>query len=65
MNNIGEQWVQKGWQCPVCNRVYSPTTVMCLYCGNPNVKTEGKPEVTSYSDKTSEYFKERDWKKYE
>ena len=22
----------QGWQCPCCKRVYSPTTVMCLYC---------------------------------
>lgn len=25
---------QQGWQCPLCGRVYSPTTEMCLYCGN-------------------------------
>ena len=25
---------QQGWQCPLCGRVYSPTTTMCLYCGN-------------------------------
>ena len=24
----------QGWQCPVCKRVYSPTTPMCYYCGN-------------------------------
>lgn len=26
--------VSKGWQCPICGRVYSPTTPMCFYCGN-------------------------------
>lgn len=25
---------QQGWQCPICGRVYSPTAMMCLYCGN-------------------------------
>lgn len=25
-------FVQQGWQCPVCKRVYSPTTPMCVYC---------------------------------
>jgi len=25
---------QQGWQCPICGRVYSPTTIMCLCCGN-------------------------------
>jgi len=24
---------QQGWQCPCCGRVYSPNTVMCMYCG--------------------------------
>ena len=23
---------QQGWQCPICGRVYSPTTMMCLMC---------------------------------
>lgn len=30
--------VPQGWQCPVCKRVYSPTTSMCCYCG-PNTQT--------------------------
>jgi len=25
-------YVQAGWECPKCKRVYSPTTPMCLYC---------------------------------
>ena len=24
--------VQQGWQCPMCQHVYSPTTPMCYYC---------------------------------
>ena len=27
-------FVQQGWQCPICKRVYAPGTIMCLYCGN-------------------------------
>lgn len=23
----------RGWLCPCCNRVYSPTTPMCFTCG--------------------------------
>lgn len=23
----------QGWQCPICKRVYSPTTPCCFYCG--------------------------------
>lgn len=31
-------FIQKGWECPKCGRVYSPSTPMCLYCGNKKVK---------------------------
>jgi uncharacterized OB-fold protein len=24
--------IPQGWQCPVCNKVYSPTTPMCFTC---------------------------------
>ena len=27
----------QGWQCPICGRVYSPTTPMCWYCGNQKI----------------------------
>ena len=27
-------FASQGWQCPICKRVYSPTTPMCYYCGN-------------------------------
>ena len=30
----------KGWQCPICGRVYSPTTPMCFYCGNKSESTQ-------------------------
>ena len=39
------QIFQQGWQCPVCKRVYSPTTQMCLYCGNGVVTTSGSTTV--------------------
>lgn len=29
-----DKFAEQGWQCPVCKRVYSPTTPMCFYCGN-------------------------------
>lgn len=32
-------FAQQGWQCPICKRVYSPFTPMCLYCGNTDVIT--------------------------
>lgn len=32
-------FAQQGWQCPICKRVYSPTTPMCLHCGNYELTT--------------------------
>lgn len=43
--NLG---VQQGWQCPICKRVYSPTTMMCMYCGNTELKTTtGKMQLVN------------------
>lgn len=25
-------FVQQGWQCPICKRIYSPVKMMCDYC---------------------------------
>lgn len=27
-----EMLIQKGWECPKCGRVYSPSVDMCKYC---------------------------------
>jgi uncharacterized OB-fold protein len=24
--------IRQGWQCPVCEHVYSPDTAVCFYC---------------------------------
>lgn len=34
--------VNKGWQCPICGRVYSPITPMCFYCGREELKNSIK-----------------------
>lgn len=39
-------YIQQGWQCPVCKRVYSPTTTMCYYCGNEKIDTTTTPGET-------------------
>lgn len=31
---MNDELIQKGWECPKCGRVYSPSTLMCYYCGN-------------------------------
>lgn len=45
----------KGWECPKCGRVYSPSTPMCLYCGGEQTttvtsKTGGNGIPTVYYD---------------
>ena len=39
----------QGWVCPICGRVYSPSTPMCFYCqnnGQTNVITSDHTEST-------------------
>lgn len=37
----------QGWQCPICKRVYSPFTHMCLYCGGKEVTTTTLPDTST------------------
>ena len=37
--------VMQGWQCPICKRVYSPFTHICMYCGNREVETITLPKL--------------------
>jgi len=47
--------IQQGWQCPCCQRVYSPTTPMCFTCPQPTtvapstVPTTGTPPNNPYT----------------
>lgn len=38
-------FVNKGWQCPICKRVYSPFIHMCMYCGNREAETITLPKL--------------------
>ena len=31
----GFSLMSRGWECPKCGRVFSPTTSMCFYCPAP------------------------------
>lgn len=44
MNQINLM-AQQGWQCPLCYRVYSPTTPMCFTCNQPTKATIQSPPV--------------------
>ena len=47
-------WAPEGWRCPVCGRVYSPTTPMCFYCSNQ----EGTVQTTGTSINDAEWWRE-------
>ena len=63
-----EHYINYGWQCPVCLRVYSPNTSSCAYCNRHcrDVTKEEKPTVANDSsaptidEKYSEIFKSID-----
>lgn len=40
-----DNFVQQGWQCPICNRVYAPNTPMCYYCGGNTVISTGVSSI--------------------
>ena len=54
-----EMFAPQGWQCPICGRVYSPSTTMCLFCGRSDITytstgTELKtPAVTTTATQTT------------
>lgn len=50
--------VNKGWQCPICERVYSPSTPICFSCNN---KQECVDENLVPFDKVCEYLDEYLW----
>lgn len=54
---IDSGYVPQGWQCPICKRVYSPTTMMCMYCGE-----EGATKIYTTTSATGT-IKVFDWNK--
>ena len=50
MGEIGPEMVvsvPRGWQCPVCGRVYAPFMPMCSHCGGVTVGVDiGKGDMT-------------------
>lgn len=52
--------VNKGWQCPICERVYSPSTSICFSCNNKQT-TECVDENLVPFDKVCEYLDEYLW----
>ena len=47
----------QGWQCPICKRVYSPFTHMCMYCGNKEVETITLPNTRGLPQEQKSNFR--------
>lgn len=47
-DNFNGLFAQQGWQCPICKRVYSPFTQMCLYCGQNTLNTNMKVTMNDF-----------------
>lgn len=39
----------QGWQCPICKKIYSPSTPSCTYC-NSSYVTQNTTTPSTYSD---------------
>lgn len=50
-------FVNMGWQCPICKRVYSPFTHMCMYCGNKEAETITLPNTGGLPQEQNNNFK--------
>ena len=58
MSDYNMNFIPQGWQCPICKRVYSPSTTMCYSCGNEkfNVTTTTGEATIDWVKKISETF---------
>ena len=51
MNEFMNEFMpQQGWQCPICKRVYAPTTEMCYYCPGETQTSTSTKYSTGYVD---------------
>lgn len=47
-------YAPQGWQCPICHRVYSPSTFMCYYCVDRETTMATN---TTYEQKKDEFIR--------
>lgn len=43
-------FIQQGWQCPICKRVYSPSTPCCFTCGGESITTTSTDDFVTEDD---------------
>ena len=56
-------FAQQGWQCPICRRVYSPSTPMCWYCGNGETITTNNINIKMNNEQKTPST-DTEWLKY-
>ena len=65
------QLIPQGWQCPVCKRVYSPTTSVCSFCGGgwsastTTVTNDPEQLAEKYKKMLDDVIKHEDGEPYE
>ena len=55
MSYTFEGLAPQGWQCPICHRVYSPSTPMCWYCGNGLSTTSTSTDIPATKDNNEKW----------
>ena len=66
MYNPDYGFIQQGWECPKCHRIYSPTQSFCLYCNDRRVtySSTAKPEWIYNEDTRTGSIYDNEWWKY-
>lgn len=52
MFDYGSMFVQQGWQCPICKKVYAPNWPWCTVCGNGVTNVPNTGTKTDYIYRT-------------
>ena len=58
-----ESFAPQGWQCPICKRVFSPTTPWCYFCGG-EMKTVTTTNLQVEMPKVMEFVNEWTGERY-
>ena len=64
MSDYNIDFIPQGWQCPICKRVYSPSTTMCYSCGNEKISvatTTGEATIDWVKRISETLTKPEDW----
>lgn len=60
MSNFDFNFIEQGWQCPICKRVMSPRQDYCIFCANheSSYSTAGTSAGISYQNYLSKSLSE-------